>query len=83
MIFNANQLQNSLLGAKRKRNSVILSSGATNIMEVRSPADVQNLSILFGLNGGKDCISGNVKKLLGRAHTRKNTFKGVTGIDCF
>ncbi|KAM7352570.1 ribonuclease P protein subunit Rpp30 [Cochliomyia hominivorax] len=58
---------------KGKSKSIIISSGATNIFELRSPYDVANLSFIFGLSEdqGKCAIDRFCRQLFLRAESRR------------
>jgi len=62
-----------------KGKNLILSSAASNALEIRGPYDVINLSTIFGMNqaDGKASISSNCRAVLLRAETRRNSIKGV------
>ncbi|KAH9308447.1 hypothetical protein KI387_036358, partial [Taxus chinensis] len=57
--------------------SIIVSSGAPSVNELRGPNDVVNLSTLFGLSleHAKAAISKNCRSLILRGVTRKNCYK--------
>ncbi|XP_023304446.2 ribonuclease P protein subunit p30 [Lucilia cuprina] len=58
---------------KGKSRSIIISSGATNVFELRGPYDVANLSFIFGLSEdqGKCAIDRFCRQLFLRAESRR------------
>jgi ribonuclease P/MRP protein subunit RPP1 len=66
----------ALVRASQGKN-LIISSGAESAIHMRSPADIANLSILFGLNPqlAKDSMSKHYSSALLHAETRK-TYRG-------
>ncbi|KAF7638599.1 hypothetical protein Mgra_00001977 [Meloidogyne graminicola] len=67
-----------LMEITRGGNGIVLSSGADELITLRAPYDVGNLSTLFGLSpeSGRKLISENTQDILLRAQTRK-TIKGA------
>ncbi|KAL7075913.1 hypothetical protein ACQ4LE_004416 [Meloidogyne hapla] len=67
-----------LIEITRGGNGIVLSSAADELIALRAPYDVGNLSTLFGLppESGRRLISENVQDVLLRAQTRK-TVKGA------
>lgn len=63
--------------------NVVLSSGALNAMEVRSPSDASNLLTLFGVGQSvaRATVTENVRALLVKSFSRKKTFKQVIAVD--
>ncbi|XP_055918663.1 ribonuclease P protein subunit p30 [Eupeodes corollae] len=59
--------------AKGKSKSIILSSGARNIFDLRGPFDISNLALIFGLSEdqGKNSIGSTCRQLVLRAEARR------------
>lgn len=57
-----------------KSRNIILSSGATNYIQLRSPYEVAHLGLLFGLSEemGKNAMVGNCRNVILRAIGRRN-----------
>lgn len=73
------QMAAGLVRATRGKN-LILSSGGTNPMYLRSPADVVNMACcLLGLSrdAARDSIGKNCEKVLNHVEFRNNTFRGT------
>jgi len=69
----------TLVGAARGRN-IIISSGAQEVLDLRSPYDVINLGKLFGLSHSqaKDAITKHCRSVLKHAETRKTQQAAVS-----
>lgn len=68
----------------RKRDGLVFSSRATRPIELRSPFDAANLTLLFGVNNAEDgrrTIGANAKRLLLRAEAKRKTLKGVMAVE--
>lgn len=59
--------------AKGKSKSIIISSGATGVFDLRGPYDVSNLALIFGLSEdqGKNSIGSSCRQLVLRAESRR------------
>ncbi|VDD87360.1 unnamed protein product [Enterobius vermicularis] len=70
-----------LMAATRGGRGVIVDSGAEEMIDLRGPYDVANLSILFGISSEntRKLLSGNAKSVLLRAEARK-TLKGALAV---
>lgn len=57
-----------------KSQNIIIGSGASKSIELRTPYEVANLGLLFGLSEeqGKCAMAGNCRQLLIRATGRRN-----------
>jgi len=62
-----------MLVSLSKGKNIILSSGCETPLELRSPQDVANLALLFGLTPkqAKDAVSTNYQKLISKSRSRK------------
>ncbi|EYC09653.1 hypothetical protein Y032_0059g2981 [Ancylostoma ceylanicum] len=58
--------------------SVVMTSGASSMYELRAPVDVMNMTILWGVSGAdaRPMISGNARQILLRAEARR-TVRGA------
>lgn len=77
IISNSHDLVNVCKG-----KNIIVSSGALGPLDLRSPADVSNLSLLFGFkkNQAVECVKKTGHIVMSHAGTRKNTGLGFVSI---
>ncbi|CAO1617851.1 unnamed protein product [Parajaminaea phylloscopi] len=77
LISNTRDLLRVTSGGK----GVILSSGASSILGLRSPLDVANLASLFGFHPqrAREALSQTSRQIVQRAHARR-TFRGVVSL---
>uniref|UniRef100_A0A914QA54 Uncharacterized protein n=1 Tax=Panagrolaimus davidi TaxID=227884 RepID=A0A914QA54_9BILA len=66
----------------QKGRNVFLSSGASEIIQIRGPYDVANMSCLIGLDSykGIHLVSNTPKNILLRSQARNYTIKGAVNI---
>ncbi|XP_076314618.1 ribonuclease P protein subunit p30-like [Tachypleus tridentatus] len=75
-----NTISNSrILTQLTNKVNIIISSGASQVMDIRSCFDAANLGLLFGLpeNKCKEAVWSNCKKVLSHAVSRKLPGKGI------
>jgi len=77
--------QNTIANARMlvhlcKGKNIILSSACETPLELRSPQDVANLALLFGLTEtqAKDAVTTNYQKLISKSRSRKTAFCAIS-----